>query len=81
MCQNLYDKMFQKINFYYGTEKCYLLNHIPPSMFVGTAAIIGAFYALEIISSGTLVIVFCQQCKLPYFIEEFLSAVLQLLNW
>jgi hypothetical protein len=51
------------------------------SMFLSTAAIRGAFHALEIISSGTLVIVFCQQFKLPYFIEEFLSAGLQLLTW
>jgi len=81
MSQNLYNKKFQKINFDYGTEKYYLLNHLPPSMYLSTAADIGTFYALEIISSGPLVTVFCQQFKLPYFIVQFLSAGLQLLNW
>jgi len=52
MSQNLYNKKFQKINFDYCTEKYYLLNHLPPSMFQSTAAGIGAFYALEIISLG-----------------------------
>jgi len=67
MSQNLYNKKFQKINFDYGTEKYYLLNHLPLSMFLSTAADIGTFYALEIISSGPLVTVFLPAVQVTIF--------------